>query len=360
MDLNEVLELDLVPGAVLRPVKSDLRVGLVGAGRIVHGEIMPAYRALQLEPVAACDPDEGAREMMRDRWGVENVFEDYRAMIESVDLDVVDINMAWEGDLSVARVEVVEYAAAEGIHVFIAKPLAETWEQCTQIVEAAVRGKVKFAMDLNTRYAPSIFGCRKLISSGALGELISASVDYHSGIGRQHTNAFDAVHDNCVHGIDILLSWFEEVPISVFGNRSRQVDGIGSVLSATFTFENGANARMIYDWASRNRRLFGFSAVGDLAGVNGLLDQELPPEARLLRASLLYGPHDPRGASLELPLRYSMSPDSFATTRADFFHAIEDDSEAWACGESALRTHRVLFALEQSIRDGVPVSPLDI
>ena len=74
-------------------------------------------------------------------------------MIESVDLDVVDINMAWEGDLSVTRVEVVEYAAAEGIHVLIAKPLAETWEQCTQIVEAAVRGKVKFAMDLNINEA---------------------------------------------------------------------------------------------------------------------------------------------------------------------------------------------------------------
>ena len=157
MDLTAVLQLDLVPRAVLRPVERDLRVGLVGAGRIVHGEIMPAYRALGIEPVAVCDPEEDARDMMRQRWGVKNVFEDYRTMIESVDLDLVDINMAWEGDLSHARIQVVEYAASAGIHVLIAKPLAEKWEQCKRIVEAAEQAKVTTSreMILVARHEPT-------------------------------------------------------------------------------------------------------------------------------------------------------------------------------------------------------------
>ena len=212
----------------------------MGAGRIVHSGVMPAYRAVGIQPVAAVDPDPAAQEAIRELWGVEQVFDDYRSMLDAVEPDVIDINIRWDVGLSPLRVEIVTEAARRGIHVIIAKPVAETWQQCLDMVRQARAGGIKFGVDFNTRFAPAFYGCRALIHHGALGPMISASINYHSALGRQHTNAFDAVHDVCVHAVDVLQSWYGTAPEQIYGNWSRRVDGIGSVLSATMEFAGGA------------------------------------------------------------------------------------------------------------------------
>lgn len=357
VDLGPVAALDLVPPPLRKEIPQDLRIGLVGAGRIVHSGVMPAYRAAGLQPVAACDPDPVAAKAISDIWGVEQTFDDYRSMIDAVDLDVLDINIRWDVGLSPLRVEVVAEAARRGIHVIIAKPVAETPQQCQDIVGHARAGGITLGVDFNTRYAPAFYGCRALILAGSLGPLISAGINYHSGIGRQHTNAFDAVHDVCIHAVDVLQSWFGEAPEEVYGNWSRRVDGVGSVLSGVFSFASGANAALLYDFATRHRRRFEMFAVGERAGVDGIQDQELPGPARLVRAELRYGPHEPRGSALELPLQYTLSPQSYLATRADVLQCIAAGGEPWAGGTDILASMSTLFALKESIRSGQPARP---
>jgi predicted dehydrogenase len=188
-----------------------------------------------------------------------------------------------------------------------------------------------------------------------LGPLISATINYHSALGRQHTNDFDAAHDVSVHGIDILLSWFDREPTEVYSSWSRRVDGIGSVLATIFMFDDGANATLVYDFATRHRRQFEFVAVGEEASADGLQDQELPGPSRMRRATLRFGPHDPRGLALELPLQYALSPESYLATRLDVLQSIGTDHEPWASGRQVLRTMRTLFAVKQSISERGPV-----
>ncbi len=352
MDLEQVRSVDLRPEPLTRDVPTDRRIGLIGAGRIVHSGVMPAYRSVGITPVAAADPDPEARRAIAEMWDVPAVYEDWREMLETESLDVVDINIRWDVGLSPMRVEAVRAAAEKGVHVVIAKPLAETWEQCRAIVDAGREAGIVLGVDQNTRFAPSFYGCRALIHAGALGPLISASIDYHSAIGRQHTNAFNAMHDVSVHAVDVLLSWFDREPVTAYGSWSRRVDGIGSVLTGTFVFDDGANATLLYDFASRQRRQFGFSAVGELASVDGLVDQELPAEARMLRATLRYGPHDPRGLAMELPLTYTLSPESYLATRLDVLQCIGTERQPWASGDSVLRTMKMLFALGRSVEEG--------
>lgn len=352
MNLEELASLNTLPEPLSKPIPTHFRIGLVGAGRIVHSGVMPAYRSAGILPVAACDPDPEARSQIQLLWGIPHVFEDYNQMMASVELDVVDINTRWDVGLSPFRVEAVAEAARQGIHVIIAKPLAETWEQCQAIVRHAQSGGIALAVDQNTRYAPAFYGCRTLIRNGALGDLISATLNYHSALGRQHTNAFDAVQDVCVHGVDILLSWFEEAPIEVYARWSRRVDGIGSVLAAIFTFASGATGTLLYDFATRHRRQYEFIAVGDRASADGLQDQELPGPARMLRASLRYGPHEPRGMALEIPLQFALSPGSYLATRADLLQAIEGKYQPWVSGANILRTMQTLFAVKRSLELG--------
>jgi predicted dehydrogenase len=293
--------------------------------------------------------------MMSRIWGVEHCFQDYREMIQAMDLDVLDINIRWDVGLSPLRVEIVETAADLGIHVIVAKAMAEHWRQCVRMVDVTQAAGVKLAVDHNTRYAPAFFAAGALLRAGALGKPLSASINYHSALGRQHTNAFNAAHDVCVHGVDILLSWFDHEPREIYARWSRRVDGVGSVLAAIFEFDDNVTATLLYDFATRHRRQFEFIAVGEAASIDGLQDQELPAPSRMRRSTLRYGPHANRGLALELPLQYTLSPESYLATRADLFQAIRNGGEPWVSGRNVLRTMRCLYALLESVRAGLPV-----
>ena len=244
--LEEVTSVPLTPPSLGKPIRHDLRIGLIGAGRVVHNSVLPAYRQAGITPLAAADPDPEARAAAQRRWGIARVFADFREMLDAVDLDVVDVNIRWDVGLSPTRVAAVEEAARRGIHVLMAKPFAATYAQCRAMVEAAQAGGVTLAVDHNTRFAPVPHGIRSLIQAGVTGPLISASYLYHSAVGRQHTNAFDAAYDNVVHAADTLLTWFEQEPEEVYAHWSRRVDGVGSVFSGTLRFADGANATILF------------------------------------------------------------------------------------------------------------------
>ena len=358
--LEEVLSVPLTPPSLGKPVPQDFRIGLIGTGRVVQNSVLPAYREAGLIPVAAADPDPDARAAAQHRWGVGRVFADYREMLDAVDLDIVDINIRWDVGLSPTRVDAVQEAASRGIHVLIAKPFAATYAQCRAMVDAARAGGVTLAVDHNTRFAPVPHGIRSLIQAGVLGPLISAAYLYHSAVGRQHTNAFDAAFDNVVHAADTLLTWFEQEPEEVYAHWSRRVDGVGSVFTGTLKFADGANATILFDFATRHRRQMDFVAVGERASVDGRQDAGAPPPATMRRPTLRYGPHAPRGLVVELPLHHTLAPGSFLASRADFLQAIHEGREPWVSAAQALRTMRTHVALRQSSDTGRPVRPSSI
>ena len=358
--LDDVVRLPLTPAPLAKPIPEGMRVGLIGAGRVVQNSVLPAYQAAGITPIAAADPDSNALATVQQQWGIQHTFAEFREMLDSVELDVVDLNIRWDVGLSPTRVEAVREAAARGVHVLLAKPFAATYVQCLEMVHAAQTAGITIAVDHNMRFAPVPYGIRSMIQAGVLGPLVSSSYLYHSAVGRQHTNAFDAAYDNVVHAADTLLSWFEQEPEEVYGHWSRRVDGVGSVFAGTLAFAGGANATILFDFASRHRRQMEFIAVGELASVDGRQDAGMPPPATQRRTTLRYGPHAPRGLVLELPLHHSLSPGSFLASRADFLQAIVEGREPWASGAHVLRTMRTHIALRRSSDEGRPIDPTTV
>jgi predicted dehydrogenase len=356
--LDEIVALDLRPRALREPVPRDLRIGLIGLGRFVLNSVLPAYRARGYNVVAAADPDPIARERARSTHQVERGYADYREMLDAERLDVVDINLRWDRGMSPARVEAVGEAASRGINIQIAKPLAETYEQCLAIVEAARRGRVKLAVNQNSRYAPAFFAAGELIRQGVIGPIVAAGIQWDSARGLQHRPDFDVVHDVTVHQVDILLSWFDSEPTLVFANQTRKTE-IGSVLAATMIFDGGSNGTIRDDFASELRRSWPMTIVGELGALDGTDDIEIPEpgQPRMARSSLRLGLHALPGVSLDFPLIYRYAPESFASTMGDLLLAVQRDDQPWANGENVLRTMRTLYAIERSVKDGVPVAP---
>jgi predicted dehydrogenase len=191
--------------------------------------------------------------------------------------------------------------------------------------------------------------------------LLAAGIQWDAARGLQHRPDFDAVHDVTVHQVDIILSWFDREPISVFADQTRRTD-IGSVVAATLVFDDGSNATIRDDFASELRRSWPITIVGEAGALDGTDDIEIPEpgQPRMERGFLRLAFHDRPGVSIDLPLAYRYAPESFASSMGDLMLAIDHDDEPWANGENVLRTMRTLFAIEQSIAEHRPVAPISI
>jgi predicted dehydrogenase len=263
--------------------------------------------------------------------------------------------------MSPARVEAVAAAAQRGIHILIAKPLAERYEQCEEIVGLARAAGITLAVNQNSRYGPAFYGCRRLIEEGVLGPLVSSMICWNAARGIQHSPEFDALHDVTVHSVDVMLSWFDQEPELVFADQTRRTQH-GSAVSATLMFPGGANGCIRDDFVSEHRRSWDFSVAGERASVDGLEDVEVPEagQPRMLRGTLRVGVHELGSLALELPLTYRYAPESFLSTMVDLLQSIEAGREPWANGENVLRTMRTLHAIEVSARERTPVRPAEL
>jgi len=360
MRLEDVLALDLRPRALREEVPAR-RIGMLGLGRFVNNNVLPAYRARGFQVVAAADPDPAARDRVARSFGIERIYRDYREMLDAEQLDIVDVNLRWDRGMSAERVEAVKEIARRGINVHLAKPLADTYANAVAIVRAARDGGVKLAVNQNSRYAPTFFAAGELIRRGVIGPLLAAGIQWDAARGLQHRPDFDAVHDVTVHQVDIVLSWFDREPISIFADQTRRTE-IGSVVAATLLFDDGSNATIRDDFASELRRSWPVTIVGEGGSLDGTDDIEIPEpgQPRMQRGYLRLGLHERPGASIDLPLAYRYAPESFAASMGDLILAIEHDDEPWANGENVLRTMRSLFAIEQSIAEHRAVAPASI
>src|SRR5262249_6277029 len=150
-----------------------------------------------------------------------------------------------------------------------------------------------------------------------------------------------------VHGVDVMLSWFDREPELVFASQSRRTDR-GSAVCATLVFPDGANGSIHDDFVSEHRRSLDFAVAREHGSVDGREDIEVPEagQPRMLRGTLRVGlrAYDP--VAVELPLTYRYAPESFLSTMVDLLQAIDSGRQPWASGENVLRTMRTLHAIE--------------
>jgi predicted dehydrogenase len=331
---------------------------MVGLGRFVRNNVLSAYRSRGYNVVAACDPDETARQQTARLWSVPTTYSDYREMLDKERPDVVDINLRWDQGMGARRIEVLEACAERGIHVQLAKPLGATWKECSTMVSLASKHGVLLSVNQNSRYAPSFYAAGALIRQGVLGPLLSAGIAWDAARGLQHRADFDAVHDVSVHQVDVVLSWFDQEPDVVFADQTRKAE-VGSVLNVVLRFPGRSNGSIRDDFASELRRCWPFSIVGEMGSADGTDDIEVPEagQPRMQRAFLRVGLHRHPGVAIEVPLMYRYAPESFAAAMGDLLQCAESGRRPWASGENVLRTMRTLFAIEESIQTGQPVRP---
>jgi predicted dehydrogenase len=143
--------------------------GWMGQAHARSSRRLPTHfpdRAYQPKLVVVADVDSGRREQATRDWGFERATDDWRAAIDSPDVDAV-----WVTAPNMMHVELVEAAAAAGKAVFCEKPVGGRPEDVVRAKAATDAAGVLTGVGYNYRWAPLVQHARALIAAGELGEI---------------------------------------------------------------------------------------------------------------------------------------------------------------------------------------------
>src|SRR5579862_8809771 len=109
----------------------DLKTYRLGVASMVHdhvwGELKHWAAMPNVQIVAAGDVNADLRDRIRERFGVQKLYNSWQEMVEKEQLDIVQA--ASENS---ACADIVEACAAHGIHVVSEKPMAATLAQANR------------------------------------------------------------------------------------------------------------------------------------------------------------------------------------------------------------------------------------
>ncbi len=163
------------------------RVGIVGCGTtgVAHA------RAYQTVPgatvVAAADQHEPTLSSFATEFDLEAAFESERELLASVDVDIISI-CTWHSSHAPIAVAACE-AGVSGL--FVEKPIATSWGETLDMLDAAERHDVTITVGHQTRYAPVHEELRSLVTEGAIGKPHAVHVRHEDGLLNMGTHLVD-------------------------------------------------------------------------------------------------------------------------------------------------------------------------
>lgn len=141
-----------------------VQVGLIGSGFIstIHADSLQRCAGARIAGIASRTPANA--KAFAKRFGVADVFTDYRELLARPEIDLVIIGAP--NDL---HCRMVLDAAAAGKHVVVEKPLCLSLAEADRMIAACRKARVKLMYAEELCFAPKYVRLKQLLDSGALG-----------------------------------------------------------------------------------------------------------------------------------------------------------------------------------------------
>ena len=169
-----------------RPI---VRIGLAGAGWVAAHHL-GAWRRLagRATVTAIADPDPKAARSRADSFGIPAVHASVEEMLETHDLDVLDVAAPRETHAPICRL-----AAARGLASLCQKPLAPTLAEAEMLV-ADIADRARLMIHENWRFRPHYRRIRAWLDQGRAGDVRTVSMSVlTSGLVRDERGALPAI-----------------------------------------------------------------------------------------------------------------------------------------------------------------------
>lgn len=179
-----------------------LRIGLIGCGGIANGVHIPGLlRVSECKIVALCDTDPNALQRTASRLGLSEdaLFADYKAMIDSVPLDAVEICTP-----NNVHVPIAEYAVQKGLGINVEKPLGMNVAETEHLEALIEKHGVANMICYSYRFKPAVRFAKEIMDKGLLGEIVNVHVEYLKSSAFWEGRRLDWRFDKTVAGTGVL------------------------------------------------------------------------------------------------------------------------------------------------------------
>ena len=149
-----------------------VKIGLIGAGWWATTAHMPAVKSHSCaELLAVQNRDRGTAKKIARDFGAKHACTTLEEILSLKNLDAVII-------ASTPNVHYTQAKAVleQGLHVLIEKPMTFTADEARELVEIAAQKKVQLLMSCPWHFTPHSIEARRLIQSGALGQIKLISI----------------------------------------------------------------------------------------------------------------------------------------------------------------------------------------
>lgn len=333
-------------------------VGIIGYGWVATAHIpaINASRQARVTAIYSSRPQDDNELTARHGTPIRS-FTDLDAMLADPDIHIVSIC-----SFSNLHAEHAIKAAKAGKHLIIEKPLALSWEDCERVAAAVREASVKVCVCFECRFSNQLIATKAVIDQGLLGELHYGEVDYYHGIGpwygqfewnaRKDGGGSALLTAGC-HALDALLLCLGDDVKSVSSYSTKSKSPIFA------PYEYPTTSVTILHFA--DGKVGKCSAVVDclqpyyfhthLCGSEGsLLDDKFHSQKLSTDKSSW------SRLSLKMLDSGDVSDHPYQTQFQSFFDGIDTEKDMPLTDlKTALNTHRVIFAADESARTGRPV-----
>src|SRR3954470_7350066 len=345
-----------------------VRIAVAGSGLIGRGHIEEIDASSTAQLAAVVDPGPAAAEVA-DRFGVP-LYPSLRGLFDAEKPD--GIILATPNQL---HVDLGLECVAAGVPVLVEKPIGDTVQGATKLVEAAEAAGVPLLTGHHRNYSPIMATAREIVQSGVLGPIVAVvgtalfakPDDYFDvGGGWRRQPGGGPVLLNLIHEVNNLQSLVGNI-VRVQATTSNATRGfpVEDTAAMVFTFANGAlgtfllsdTAASARSWEQTSRENTSYPTYPDedcyhLAGTTGSLS------VPTMRVKVFPGTRswwEPFTTStVELERR-----DPLADQIEHFAAVIRGEAEPICSGRDGLKTLQVVDAVVESARTGRPVDLTD-
>jgi predicted dehydrogenase len=337
---------------------STVSVGLIGSQFIssIHAEALQHCAQARLAAVASPTPGNAAA--LARRFGIPQVFTDYRELLARPEIQMVVVGVP-----NYLHCEVVLAAAAAGKHIVIEKPLCLNLAEADRMISACREHGVKLMYAEELCFAPKYVRLKQLLDSGALGRptLIKQS-EKHDGPHAAHfwdvtRSGGGVTMDMGCHAIEFfrwmlgrppIKSVYAQMNTSVHGAKTRGDDNAILILE----FANGVVCVAEESWT----KLGGMDDRAEVHGTAGVAYADLLHGNAIETYSAGGYEYAVEKAGTTKGWSYTIYEEAwnygFHQEMAHFVDCVQNDKPPLVTGEDARIVLEVIFAAYESARIG--------
>jgi len=334
------------------PESIKLPIAIVGAGGIVDGAHLLAYKKAGLEIVGITDVDQDRAKDVASRHDISTVYPDLASMLRDSKAKVIDIAVP----PAVQRDVFIEVAKS-GRHILAQKPLATTVADGELIIKAANDSGIIAGVNQQLRFEEGIAAAYKMVDLGWVGKVTSISITVNLATpwemfpwAKNMEKLEIMVHS--IHYHDV-IRWFLGDPISVYSvaGRTKGQFPIGETRTvSTYKYPDEVTAIVHANHVNRGGDNYAeFRIDGDSGSIRGTLGLLYDYPTGRVDTLEVNSSKLPTDGWTPYPVTTRWFPDAFIGTMGSLLGAIAGKNSLRSSVEENLGTLKLVAALYESI-----------